>query len=182
MTQPIFRPLALAATAALLLTGAAQAQAQDSKKPADRKEASDSPSKYEATRKQALEIGSQPARDMGMTKRDIPPVLEQALADPYGLRGLKTCAQLAGAVRSLNEALGPDYQSGGEYRENRVGKLAAAGGKSVINSIIPFRSLVREITGAAPADRHMNAVVDAGLARRGFLRGVQYKQRCKTTS
>ncbi len=172
--------LVLASAAALLLTSAAQAQGPT--KPADGKEASDSPSKYDATRKQALEIGSQPARDIGISKREIPPVLEQAFADPYGLKGLKTCAQLASAVRNLNEALGPDYQSGGEYRENRVGKLAAAGGKTVINSIIPFRSLVREITGAAPADRHMNAVVDAGLARRGFLRGVQYKQRCKTTS
>jgi hypothetical protein len=57
--------------------------------------------------------------------------------------------------------------------------LAAAGATSVINSIIPYRSMVREISGAAPADRHMKAVVDAGLARRGFLRGVQHKQRCK---
>lgn len=171
--------LAMVATAALLLATAAQAQGQAGGR--DRQGAPDSPSKYDQTRKQALDIGSQPARDMGMTKRDIPPVLEAALADPYGLKGLKTCAQLASATRELNEALGPDYQSGGEYRENRVGKLAAAGGKTVINSIIPFRSLVREITGAAPADRHMNAVVDAGLARRGFLRGVQYKQRCKAT-
>jgi hypothetical protein len=136
-------------------------------------------SKYDDTRKQAVEIGMQPARDVGLSKRDIPPVLEDALADPYGIRKLKTCAQLAAAVRTLNEALGPDYKAGGEYREDKMGKLAAAGGKSLINSIIPYRSLVREITGAAPADRHMNALVDAGLARRGFLRGVQYKQRCK---
>ena len=140
-----------------------------------------SPSKQDEVRKQATDIGMQPARDMGLSKRKIPPVLEDALADPYGLRGLKTCAQLAAAVRTLNEALGPDYEAGGEYHENRAGKLAAAGAKSVVNSIIPYRSLVREITGAAPADRHMNAAVDAGLARRGFLRGVYYKQRCKKT-
>ena len=76
--------------------------------------------------------------------------------------------------------LGPDYQVGNEYSENRAGKLAEAGGKAVVNSIIPFRGLVRELTGAAPNDRHMNAVVDAGLARRGFLRGVHLKQGCKT--
>jgi len=60
------------------------------------------------------------------------------------------------------------------------GKLAEAGGKTVINTIIPFRSIVRELTGAAPADRRMNAAVDAGLARRGFLRGVHAKQKCRT--
>jgi hypothetical protein len=134
---------------------------------------------YDETRKQAAQIGMQPARDIGLAKRRIPPVLEDALANPYSLRGLNTCSQLAAAMRRLNEALGPDYQAGGEYRENRAGKFAAAGAKSVINSIIPYRSLVREITGAAPADRHMSAAVDAGLARRGFLRGVQHKQHCK---
>lgn len=172
----------VALAAALLSALAAQVQAQPAKAPAEKSPAPTASSSYDETRKQAVEIGSQPARDLGMSKRDIPPVLEDALIDPYGIRNLKTCAQLAAAVRTLNDALGPDYQSGGEYKENRAGKLAAAGGKSVINSIIPFRSLVREITGAAPADRHMNAVVDAGLARRGFLRGVQYKQRCKMTS
>jgi len=55
-----------------------------------------------------------------------------------------------------------------------------ADAEAIINSIIPFRGLVREMTGAAPADRHMNAVVDAGLARRGFLRGVHLRQGCKT--
>jgi hypothetical protein len=66
------------------------------------------------------------------------------------------------------------------YEENRAGKLAEAGGKTIINSIIPFRGLVREVTGAAPNDRRMNAAVDAGLARRGFLRGVHLRQGCKT--
>ncbi len=169
--------------AALMLAGTAQAQAQaqtqaprSTEKPAETQEA---PSKWGDTRKKAVEIGSQPARDVGVSRREIPPILEKALGDPYSLKGLKTCAQLSGEVRKLNEVLGPDYAVGGEYKENRAGKLAEAGGKTIINSIIPFRSLVREITGAAPADRHMNAVVDAGLARRGFLRGVLYKQRCK---
>ena len=87
---------------------------------------------------------------------------------------------LAAEVANLNGVLGPDYVVGNEYKENRAGKLAEAGGKTIINSIIPFRGLVREVTGAAPADRAMNAAVDAGLARRGFLRGVHLKQGCKT--
>lgn len=131
-------------------------------------------------KKKAVDIGSQPARDVGMSKREIPPILEKAFADPYSLKGLKSCASLAKEVRDLNAVLGPDYAVANEYQENRAGKLAEAGGKAIINSIIPFRGLVREVTGAAPADRHMNAAVDAGLARRGFLRGVHLKQGCKT--
>jgi hypothetical protein len=87
---------------------------------------------------------------------------------------------LSAALAAHNEALGPDFVPGGAGKENRGAKLAEAGGKTVINSLIPFRQLVREISGAAPAQRSLNAAVDAGLARRGFLRGVHLRQRCRT--
>jgi hypothetical protein len=132
-------------------------------------------------RKKTVEIGTQPVRDVGITKREIPPILIKARQDPYSLKGLKTCKQLASEITDLNAVLGVDYVAGNEVKENRAGKLAEAGGKTVINSIIPFRSLVREVTGAAPADRRLNAALDAGLARRGFLRGVHVKQGCRTT-
>ena len=134
------------------------------------------------TGKKTVEIGSQPVRDVGIMRRTIPPILVKARKDPYSLEGLKTCKQLAGEIADLNAVLGADYAGGDEVKENRAGKLAEAGGKSLVNSIIPFRSLVREVTGAAPADRRMSAAVDAGVARRGFLRGIQAKQGCRTSS
>lgn len=177
-----FRYGLLAVAAALTLSGAAQAQdkAQGGRDDDKARDEAASPGRWDETRRRALEIGSQPGRDVGVMKRDMPVILEQALADPYSLKGLRTCVQLAGEVRKLNEALGPDYIVGNEVKESRAGKLAEAGGRTVINSIIPFRGLVREISGAAPAERRLNAALDAGLARRGFLRGVHYKQRCKT--
>lgn len=193
---------AMALSAALALVGATQAQTpkypikpapgQDvSGKPvekgADKKaagakgdEAQPEESWTDEARKKSIEIGSQPARDVGVMKREIPPILITAREDPYSLKGLKTCKQLAAEVTRLNEVLGPDYTVGNEVKENKAGKLAEAGGKSVVNAIIPFRGIVRELTGAAPADRRMNAAVDAGLARRGFLRGVHAKQGCRT--
>lgn len=130
-------------------------------------------------RKKSVEIGTQPARDVGVMKREIPPILQKAREEPYSLKGLKTCKQLAAEVVELNAVLGPDYTVGNEVKENKAGKLAEAGGKSVINAIIPFRGMVRELTGAAPADRRLNAALDAGYARRGFLRGVHARQGCK---
>ena len=132
-------------------------------------------------RKKSVDIGTQPVRDVGIMKREVPPILVKAQNDPYSLKGLKTCKQLATEVSNLNAVLGPDYVVGNEVKENRAGKLAEAGGKTVINTIIPFRGLVRELTGAAPADRRLNAALDAGYARRGFLRGVHAKQGCRTT-
>jgi hypothetical protein len=131
-------------------------------------------------RKKSVDIGTQPVRDVGIMKREIPPILADAQNNPYSLKGLKTCKQLAAEVTNLNEVLGADYVVGNEVKENRAGKLAEAGGKTVINAIIPFRGLVREVTGAAPADRRLNAALDAGYARRGFLRGVHVKQGCRT--
>lgn len=171
------RSVLMGAATALTLTLAAApslAQVKPPEKP------SEPAGRWGEAGKKAVDIGSQPVRDVGISKREIPPILQKAYDNPYSLAGLKTCKALATEVTNLNGVLGPDYVVGNEYKENRAGKLAEAGGKTIINSIIPFRGLVREVTGAAPADRQMNAAIDAGLARRGFLRGVHLKQGCKT--
>jgi hypothetical protein len=107
-------------------------------------------------------------------------VLVKASADPYSLQGLSSCRQLADAVRELNTVLGPDYDVA-KAKESKAATLAKAGGDAAISLVVPFRGLVREVSGAAPAERSYNAALDAGLARRGFLRGVHYKQGCRTT-
>lgn len=131
------------------------------------------------TGKAAGEIASQPARDVGAQKVTIPAPIQKAAASPYSLRGLRTCAQLSRAVFELNDVLGPDYDGAVTTHENKAGKLAEAGGKTIVNTIIPFRGLVREISGAAPAERRLNADIRAAFARRGFLRGVATARRCR---
>ena len=127
----------------------------------------------------AGEIMSQPARDVGISKLKIPPVLVKARDAPYDLTGLNTCEQLADAVAELSGVLGPDFIPGEAWRENRTGKLVEAGGRAVVNSLIPYRGLVREVTGAAPQQRRLDDAVSAGFARRGFLRGLHEGRRCK---
>ena len=169
--------------AALALSGVAQAQTQvqtpAQTKPAE-KPKDEAP--REGWRDRVLEIGSQPGRDVGVMKRDIPAILDEALADPYSLQGLKTCVQLAGEISKLNEVLGPDYIVGAEVKESRAGKLAEAGGRTVINSIIPFRRVIREISGAAAQERRYNAAVYAGVVRRSFLKGIGQQRGCKYPS
>ena len=131
------------------------------------------------TGKRAGEIATQPVRDVGVQKIDIPLPIQQAAAAPYSLKGLKGCAQLNRAIFELNDVLGPDYDGAVMVHENKAGKLAEAGGKTIVNTIIPFRGLVREISGAAPAERRLNAAIRAGFARRGFLRGVATARRCR---
>jgi hypothetical protein len=125
------------------------------------------------------DIAMQPAKDIGVKKTNIPPVLAAAEASPYALADASNCSQMAQALSDLDEVLGADYTVERLPSENRGAKIAEAGGRAVVNSIIPFRGIVREVTGAAAADRAMASAVDAGIARRGFLRGLSTAQGCE---
>lgn len=163
-----------------MLVGAAAGCAKNEPTTASGTPAPKSPSRLEQTGRTAGNIVTQPARDVGVARTEPSEVIAKAAADPYTLTGLRTCKQLSSAVIELNEALGPDFMAGNERKENRAGKIAEAGGKTVINTLIPFRGLVREISGAAPAQRRLNDAVDASFARRGFLRGIHRQRGCKT--
>lgn len=124
------------------------------------------------------DIVSQPTKDIGINKTQIPEVLTRAEASPYAMADTANCARMQKALAELDGALGPDYTVEQPEEGSRAGKIAAAGGRAVVNSIIPFRGIVREVTGAADADRRYASAVDAGIARRGFLRGLQTAQGC----
>lgn len=129
--------------------------------------------------KETGKIVTQPARDVGASKITIPAVLIHARGDPYTLAGTENCASIDAEMAQLDEALGPDFEAGDpDKKENKAGRLARAGGQTVVNAIIPFRALVREISGAAPAQRRLNDAVDAGFARRGYLRAIRQAQAC----
>lgn len=130
--------------------------------------------------KKASEIVTQPARDVGAIQAEIPALLQAASRGPYSLSGVRTCAQISANIAQLTGVLGPDFTAGAAMQENYAGKVAEAGGKTLVNTIIPFRGLVRELTGAAPAQRRLNAAIDAGHARRGFLHGLHRARRCRT--
>ncbi len=131
------------------------------------------------TLKKAGDIASQPAKDVGIAKTKIPSVLTDAVQQPYALTSPRTCAGITAGIAELNEALGPDFTNNPKENQNKFGRLAAAGGEAVVNSLIPFRGLVREVSGAAPAERRLDAAINAGTARRGFLRGMAQIRGCK---
>jgi hypothetical protein len=135
--------------------------------------------KADTTGKRAGEIVSQPVRDVGLEKLKIPPAVEQAARAPYSSAGVGNCTQIRRALDELNDALGSDYDGGVIVRESKVGKLAEEGGQSIVNTLVPFRGLVREISGAAPAQRRLDAYVRAAFARRGFLHGLAAARKCR---
>ncbi|MFD1106982.1 hypothetical protein [Sphingobium olei] len=169
------KKIAIAATLSLMLLLPAAAQGQTQDKQDEKKEEG----RRDDTLDKAGKIATQPAKDVGIDKAEIPPVLAKAVENPYAPPRSRTCKGLNASMAELNAVLGADFTVGKEANENRTGKIAEAVGKTVINSLIPFRGLVREISGAAPAERRLQAAVTAGIARRGYLRGMAAAKGCK---
>ena len=130
----------------------------------------------------ATEIAAQPVHDVGLFNPDVPDVLARATRSPYDLTNLSTCEQIYDEIDHLSAFLGPDLDKAERQKDNRLSNLAVAGGKSITSSIIPFRTLVREVSGAAPAARRYEEALDSGFARRGFLKGISLKQGCEQAS
>ena len=121
------------------------------------------------------DVASTPLRDVNLKKTKIPPVLERAAAAPYSLRGLNSCGSIVAQVRQLNDALGEDIDE-----EHARGHAITAGrlAQSVVDSLIPFGGIIKEVSGANAEQRRLQAAVAAGFARRGFLKGVGLSRHC----
>jgi hypothetical protein len=121
----------------------------------------------------------QPIKDVGLMRENPPEVLRDAQKAPYTLAGLKSCADLKRAIGELDVVLGPDVDAVDDQGDALPTRLAEAGAKSIVNALIPFRGLVREASGAAEADRKFRMMVAAGMARRGYLKGVAEQRKCR---
>ena len=155
------RPLPLAALAALtclagLAAGTAHAQAMPEP--------------------DAKEVAKTPLRDLNIDARDIPEILQAAVRNPYATDGLGKCNAIVAEIAALDMELGADYDiaeddGGDRISEGRIGQ-------SIVGSVIPFRGILREVTGAADNDRALRAAYTAGMARRAFLKGLGLGRGC----
>jgi hypothetical protein len=127
------------------------------------------------------DIVTAPLQDVNLKTKRIPEVLELARGGPYDMTGTSNCSAIKRNIDALTGVLGTDFDTPEDRRPNR-GRQAANVGKSVVQSFIPFRGVIREVTGAAAAQREWDAAVDAGIARRGFLRGVARVRGCRVAS
>lgn len=128
----------------------------------------------------ASDVMLSPLSDVNIRKRAIPPALVAALANPYDLKGLKTCAGYTTAIMDLDVALGDDIDvaTGQKTDMENVGNSAGVIAKSVIGSFIPFRGVIREVSGANAQQRAWDRALYAGSVRRAFLKGMGQSKGC----
>jgi hypothetical protein len=123
-----------------------------------------------------------PLRDLNMVRTDIPEVLREALANPYAKPPPRwRCAQLAALVKPLDEALGPDIDRlppGDENLMDRGRATALGAAADLASGAIPFRGVVRRISGAESHDKLVQSAIIAGNVRRAYLKGLGEARGC----
>ncbi len=119
---------------------------------------------------------TQPLSDLNLRSREIPLILILAQDAPYDLTEIRGCAAIRGELARLEDVLGPDAD---QPREGTglINRGLRTGGK-MISGFIPFRGIVRRISGARAQERQWEEAVYAGVARRSYLKGYMAGQQC----
>lgn len=117
----------------------------------------------------------QPFRDLNLIREQSPEALMKAADEPYAKPQGGTCKAVNEELVALDAALGPDLDSDAEGRKGAgmVSDLLKGATK------LPFSGVVRRVTGAHKHQQKLEAAVVAGVARRGYLRGVAEAKGCQ---
>lgn len=126
----------------------------------------------------ALDAVTQPMSDLNLRSKDIPLLLQIAEVAPYDVELLPDCAAISDEIARFDKVLGPDADSP-EQNTGLLHKGLRQGGK-MLGSFIPFRGVVRQISGANHHAKKWQSAVNAGFARRSFLKGYAKGMQCGT--
>jgi hypothetical protein len=126
-----------------------------------------------------------PLNDLNLRRTPIPPLLE-ALSSPYEAVSPKTCETIARQVTALTFILGPDSDAEAppeDRLDQKAGDTAADAAlgevASTLSGFIPYRSLVRQATGASAHEKKLRAAYETGMRRRAYLKGLGAMLECE---
>ena len=119
---------------------------------------------------------TKPLEDLNLKSRKIPTALQLAQAAPYRTDGLQECSSLQIAIQDLDRVLGPDADDVAD--QAGVARSALDAGGNFLSGFIPFRGVVRTLSGANKKRADMLAAIYAGVARRSYLKGFRAAKGC----
>lgn len=123
----------------------------------------------------AMDVARTPLQDFNIDTDPIPEVLVKAMRDPYASEGLRKCNAIRAEIAELDRVMGADFDiAKDEDATLSEGRVA----KSIVGMVIPFRGLVREISGANAKEREYNLALTAGFVRRSYLKGLGHGRGC----
>lgn len=123
-----------------------------------------------------------PLEDVNIRRVEIPEVLKRSVYNPYDLRNITSCAAIAAEIKRIDDAIGQDFDAP-EVQVERSRLEQAKGGAATVTRVgaqmlMPFRGVVRQLSGANAYQREVNEAIEAGSARRGFLKGTGMRLNC----
>jgi len=122
-----------------------------------------------------------PAKDLNLVQAPIPELLQAARQAPYAVPLDRSCGNLQLSVKALDELLGPDLDAPAGPKPSTAERAGDAAGQALVKAAegaVPFRGWVRKLSGAERYSRQVEAAIQAGEARRAFLRGMAVGQAC----
>ena len=122
------------------------------------------------------DVAMTPLDDLNLTKDPIPAILLQAVEEPYASPATADCDVLRSEIGDLDAVLGDDYDTAQPAERSDID----AGGivKRVVGWLIPYRGIIREISGANKQEWQFRQAIAAGLMRRAYLKGLGQAADC----
>jgi hypothetical protein len=130
------------------------------------------------------EAAMSPLEDFNLRRQEIPPLLA-AIESPYHLPKELDCWQIVFLIGELDKVLGADWDAPKPDDRLRTDQLSEAATDAALGAVsagarswIPFRGLVRRVTGAEAHARRYDNAFRKGAQRRAYLKGYGLAQGC----
>jgi hypothetical protein len=116
----------------------------------------------------------------GLTGGEIPQLLKEIQTDPYKPPAAPACQTVPAEINEITKVIGRDFDSPTIHQSREEDYKERGAG--VARSLIPYGGAFRAVSGADKKDKALREAVAAGVARRGFLRGVSLNMNCNAPS
>lgn len=117
-----------------------------------------------------------PVNDIGLDDIEIPEYLV-SMTNPYA-NTPSSCAAIKVDLAKLNDLLGSDLDIPEDEAVRREQKALNATSSTIGSVLIPFRGVVRAISGAASNERDARQAYERGLVRRAYIKGMARQMKC----
>lgn len=119
-----------------------------------------------------------PVNDVGLIDIEIPDYLAE-MTNPYAAAPT-SCQAVNAELSKLNDLLGDDLDVPENVAEEREQRALNATSDTLGSVLIPFRGVVRAISGAAKNEREARIAYQRGLVRRAYIKGLTERMGCPT--
>ena len=129
------------------------------------------------TRRRIPDALRAPLRDFNLSRRPVPSALKR-IDYPYQINGPVHCQDLVAEINKLNAVLGnsADVMTLESSRSEMIAEAASNAATNAIEDAatgwIPYRSVIRRVTGAHEYERKLRKSYEAGRIRRAYLKGI----------